>query len=250
MIDFHTHILPRIDDGASSLEESLALLRMLEEQGVDTVALTPHYYGRQDGVERFLEKRSEAYRALIEAYTGPVRLLAGCECNIDTCANADMSDLAPLALEGARYIRAELSFSPKTDERIFRRLRALREAGLVPVIAHAELYPVVRKHPGLAADLIGAGCLLQINCESVMREGKNGLARALIAHGQAHCLGSDTHDTTRRPPLYREAVETLTREFGAAVVEKMQENMEKIVGNESLHADAGEPVKRKLFGYA
>ena len=53
MIDFHTHILPCIDDGARSLDESLALLQMLEEQGVDTVVFTPHYYGRKKGAEQF-----------------------------------------------------------------------------------------------------------------------------------------------------------------------------------------------------
>lgn len=252
MIDFHTHILPRIDDGASSVEESLALLNALETQGVHTVALTPHYYGRKRGVEYFLEKRTEAFRALREAYTGNIRLLQGCECNLSTCANAEMSNFIPLALEGTRYILTELSFAPQWSEKelFLSRLKELKESvGLTPVIAHAELYPALQKHPAWAARLIAMGCLLQINCESVVRAGKNSLVQALILHGQAHCLGSDTHNTDRRPPLYREAAARL-KEWSATAAAGIQQTMCDIVAGASVRVQTGEAVKRKLFGYA
>lgn len=231
------------------MEESLALLRSLEAQGVDTVVLTPHYYGRQKGVRQFLEKRAEAYAALRAAYTGNIRLLLGCECNIATCANGDVNDLIPLALEGTGYILTELSFDPHMDERIFLRLRELTEtAGLVPVIAHVELYPAVQRQPELAARLIAEGCLLQVNCESVVGAEKKSLAQALVLHGQAHCLGSDTHNTKNRPPLYRKAVERLNA-WADGAGERMQENMRKVLRNEPLGVPAGEPVRKKLLGY-
>ena len=252
MIDFHTHILPRIDDGASSVEESVSLLHSLEEQGVNTVALTPHYYGRQRSVEYFLEKRAAAYQALTAAYQGNIRLLRGCECNISTCANADITNLVPLALEGTRYILVELSFDPKwaKDELFLRRLRELKEsAGLTPVVAHAELYPAVQRRPEWAARLIAAGCLLQINCQSVVQAGKHSLVQALVAHGQAHCLGSDTHNVRQRPPLYGQAAARL-KDWSGDALERIQENMKKIIADQPLRVSAGEPVKKKLFGYA
>lgn len=252
MIDFHTHILPCIDDGARSLDESLALLQMLEEQGVDTVVFTPHYYGRKKGAEQFLVKREESFRSLLQAYNGPVRLLRGCECNIQTCANTDMSALRPLVLEGTRYILTELSFAPQWSEKelFLSRLKELKESvGLTPVIAHAELYPALQKHPNWATRLIAMGCLLQINCESVVRAGKNSLVQALVLHGQAHCLGSDTHNIDRRPPFYREAAARLN-EWSAAAAAGIQQTMRDIVAGEPVRARAGEAVKRKLFGYA
>lgn len=251
MIDFHTHILPCIDDGAASLEESLALLGALEAQGVGTVVLTPHYYGRKRDVEYFLEKRARAYRMLCEAYQGGIRLLQGCECNLDTCANTDVSSLRPLALEGTRYILAELSFRPQwtKGDLFFRRLKELKEEeGLTPVIAHAELYPALRHRPEWAAALIEAGCLLQINCDSVINAGKRGLVRALLSHGQVHCLGSDTHDPRKRPPRYGAAA-ALLKERNENIWAGIQENMRKILADLPLRFAAGEPVKKTVLGY-
>ena len=61
VVDFHTHILPGIDDGSSSAEESLAMLQMEKEQGIDTVVVTPHFYPQEDRPERFLKRRKEAF---------------------------------------------------------------------------------------------------------------------------------------------------------------------------------------------
>ena len=60
IIDFHSHVLPGIDDGSHSLEESIAMLRMEAEQGVSHVIATPHFYPRHDTPEDFLRKRREA----------------------------------------------------------------------------------------------------------------------------------------------------------------------------------------------
>lgn len=67
MIDFHTHILPGIDDGAKSLEESLSLLKMEQEQGVDTIVLTPHYFHERQSLDAFLQQRNTAYEQLRHA---------------------------------------------------------------------------------------------------------------------------------------------------------------------------------------
>ena len=67
MIDFHTHILPGIDDGAKSLEESLSLLKMEQEQGVDTIVLTPHYFHERQSLDEFLQQRNTAYEQLRHA---------------------------------------------------------------------------------------------------------------------------------------------------------------------------------------
>ena len=94
MIDFHTHILPGIDDGCRNIEEACSLLNMLEQQGVDTVVLTPHYYGRRSDVSNFLEKRTVAFEKLKAHYRGNIRFVLGCECNIVTCVNSNFSELS------------------------------------------------------------------------------------------------------------------------------------------------------------
>ena len=65
MIDWHSHILPGIDDGSRDVSESLALIEKLSEQGVDTVVATPHFYADDNSVDAFLEKRNKAYEAML-----------------------------------------------------------------------------------------------------------------------------------------------------------------------------------------
>ncbi len=248
MLDLHTHILPGIDDGAQDVSESTALLDLLQRQGVDTVVLTPHYYGRRKNVERFLEGREGAFRKLQAAYHGGIRLMKGCECNISTCANIDFGDLASLAIENTHYILTELSFEREWNEKFWERVYNLLEKGLVPVVAHIELYPAVVRNPQFAYRLIQVGCLLQINCDSVLDKRKYKFIKALIHHDQAYCLGSDTHNTYNRPPHYQEAVEILERDFGTEFCNSLQENMRKIISDEPIERKPTTPIKRTLFG--
>ena len=246
MIDLHTHILPGSGDGARDREQSQTLLNMLREQGVDTVVATPHYYGRNKGVRQFLEVRQRALEQL--SLPQGMRLVAGCECNVASCANGDFDDLRPLSIGGTRYILTEMSFAPKWDRRMWERLQKLIDTGLVPVIAHVEIYPAIRKNPQDALHLMEAGCLLQINCDSVLSHELYPLVRALIEHEQAHCLGSDTHNTETRPPQYAQAIDVLRQDFGDALGNRLQQNMEAILRDEDVQRTYRAPVKRGHFG--
>ena len=64
MIDFHTHILPRMDDGSRSVEESLEMLDSMRQQGVKTVFATPHFYANDESVDSFLERREASLKAM------------------------------------------------------------------------------------------------------------------------------------------------------------------------------------------
>ena len=79
MIDIHSHILPGIDDGSQSVEESHALLALLREQGVETVVATPHFYADRNDPENFLRRRKEALARLDHGETEMPRILLGAE---------------------------------------------------------------------------------------------------------------------------------------------------------------------------
>lgn len=248
MIDIHTHILPQIDDGSQSLDESLILLKLLEDQGVERVVLTPHYYGRNKGISEFLAKREEAYIKLTEAYRGNINLIKGCECNIATCANSNFDDLEKLSIENTRYIVTEMSFDRHWDNEIWTRLYRLIDTGLIPIIAHVELYPAVASDPKNAYRLQEAGCLLQINCDSVLDNDRFNLVKALIDHGQAHCLGSDTHNTDKRPPHYKLAKKMLENLYGSDLIRTLQKNMSNILADKQVVLPTTRPIKKTLFG--
>lgn len=231
MIDFHTHILPGIDDGASTVEESLVLLEALSQQGVDTVVLTPHYYGRRRNVRTFLIEFDCAYKLLREAYRGDIKLVRGAECNISTCANSDFSDLKALSIGDTNYILTELSFEKRWMEAFWERIDNLLIEGLIPVIAHAELYPAVRKNKEYAVRLADMGCLLQINADSLLDRKFKKILDYFFANDLVSCLGSDTHNAKTRPPHYQVATEEIVKRYGKSSVACIQTNMRKIIGN-------------------
>lgn len=231
MIDLHTHILPAIDDGASDAEESSALLEALSRQGVDTVVLTPHYYGRRRNVRSFLNEFERAYTSLREAYRGEMKLVRGAECNISTCANSDFSELKALAIGDTNYILTELSFEKKWTEEFWERIDNLLIEGLVPVVAHVELYPAVRKHKEYAVRLAEMGCLLQVNCDSLLDRKFKKILDFLFENGLVSCLGSDTHNSVTRPPHYKEAVDEIGRRYGEPSLLRLQNQMKQIIEN-------------------
>ena len=247
MIDIHTHILPGIDDGAKTSDESIKLLETLGEQGVKKVVFTPHYYGRNRSVSRFLKLRDEAFEK-IKDYHGGISVLKGCECNLATCANTDFAELKSLAIEGTRYILTELSFENKWDNRLFSKLNGLLDTGLIPVVAHAELYPAVQHKPELVHQLISTGCLIQVNCDSFADKRIFPLVKALINHAQVHCLGSDTHNLHTRFPKYGAAAEKIIQEFGQATMDSLQDAMDKILADRQVEIKPSTPVKRSLLG--
>ena len=67
-IDFHSHILPGIDDGSRSVEESVELLDMMAADGVDIVCATPHFYMHEISIEKFIKRRNEAWKEKYERY--------------------------------------------------------------------------------------------------------------------------------------------------------------------------------------
>lgn len=80
MIDFHSHILPAMDDGSRNIEESLQMLRMLQEQGVERVIATPHFYADENPPDVFLRRRADAWEHLRAHLTqGLPHVLLGAE---------------------------------------------------------------------------------------------------------------------------------------------------------------------------
>ena len=91
MLDIHSHILPKMDDGSSSVEESLNLLRTSAEQGITEIAATPHFYASQYSPQKFLERRAACAARLQEALTPDLpRVYLGAEvCYFDGVSRID-----------------------------------------------------------------------------------------------------------------------------------------------------------------
>ena len=249
MIDLHTHILPGIDDGSDSCEVSRKMLETLQRDGVDKVVFTPHFYWRQNTVKHFLEARNAAWEQLKAAgIPEGMEIHLGAEAEFNEMSVAP-SSLAPLAIDGGKYILLELPFTPDWSPKLFNRLENLiYSADFIPVIAHVERYPAARKNPAYIAKLSGMGCLIQVNCETARNVGDQKLADILFRHGQVHCLGSDCHNMTTRKPDYAEAIDALRIRYGETCVAALQENMEHVLRGEPVFSPPPYTLRKALFG--
>lgn len=218
MTDLHTHILPGMDDGPKSLTDAMALVERAAIQGVDHIALTSHFSCENESVEDFLARREMAFSALREACPKELTLKRGCEVYFSPLLLTENAE--ELCLEGTKVLLLEL---PVLQKPAFLRevLRALVQKGITPLIAHVERYQYVAQDPGILADWVELGALIQVNAQSVL---DGGLARRLIKWGLCHIVASDAHSIRHRPVNLRAALDTVAKALGAEKARELEGN--------------------------
>ena len=204
MIDIHCHILPRLDDGASSMEEALEMARMAVDSGVTDLAATPHFPGTEEMLaeRRRITARWQALSDAIAQAEIPLRLHPGAEilCTPETPRLA-AKGLLP-TLSGTRYLLTEFPFGTSffhMDEM----LRGITDAGLIPVVAHPERYDAIRQEPFRVERWFRRGYVLQMNKGSILGAFGSRVeqtADLLLDAGLVHIIASDAHSARRRTP--------------------------------------------------
>ena len=223
MIDLHTHILPKIDDGSKRIEETAALLKLLKQQGVTTVAATPHFYAGHHTPEVFLQKRDAAEAALrqeMAKHSGLPQLHVGAEVSFFR-GMSDSQQLEQLAIRGSSCILVEMPLPPWSDAH-YRELEAIREKrGLTPIIAHIDRYIAPFRTHGIPARLAQLPVLVQANAGFFREWPTASMALRLLCRGQIHLLGSDCHNTDSRKPDLGAAVQIIHRKLGPEALERL-----------------------------
>lgn len=211
MTDIHTHILPGMDDGAATVDQSLEMLKCCKEQGVDTVVLTPHFYPWMEALDSFLERRAQAFRQLTAAMEPDMpQLVLGAEVawypNLDT-----MGQIGELSLGQSNCIMVEMPNAPWTEPMLDQIERLSAVAGMTPILAHVERYMHLQKE-GQLQRLQDIGVVMQLSAGMLLSSLKRRKAMALLKTG-AWVLGSDCHDLEQRPPCMGQAVAKLESHF-------------------------------------
>ena len=166
MLDFHTHILPGMDDGAKSPEISAKMLQMLGSQGCEAVALTPHFYPNDEPLSSFVKRRDKALAKLLAGSVKGPALYLGSETALSSLLFVN-EDLRPACLAGTNLMLTELSYANSLQEKTFQMLdRLIYDYGIQPVIAHLERYPDSHKSPTGIDRLLKMGCLIQLNASA------------------------------------------------------------------------------------
>ncbi len=214
IIDFHTHILPGIDDGSRDVDTSCRMLEMAVEQGVDVIVATPHFYASRDRVEHFLEKRERAEAVLTERMQNiPLQIRHGAEVAFFRgISRAEKLD--SLTIEGTNLLLLEMPFVPWEASDIEEVETLIEERGYQILLAHLERYLDLPGGRQRIAEILELPVHVQINAESLADWRKRGHLVRMFRAGQAHVLGSDCHSLHRRPPNLAEGRAVLEKKLG------------------------------------
>ena len=216
MVDYHSHILPEMDDGADSVETSLAMLRESSRQGVDLICATPHFYADEEDPKSFLQRRSEAYSRLREAMgdgKGYPDILLGAEVLYFPGISV-AEEMRELCLEGTFFLLVEPPMLPWTDAMLDEIEACVSSLHCIPVIAHIDRYMRLLNAPELLNRVMGRKMLIQANAAFFLHRQSQDAALDSLRHGRIHFLGSDCHDLTGRPPNLGAALDVI-RNAGA-----------------------------------
>lgn len=222
MIDLHSHILPCMDDGSKSVGESLKLLKMLKEQGIDTVVATPHFYADKESVADFVVRRKLAFDTLKQQLPdGYPQILLGAEVNFYSGISR-MEDIKKLCIEESNVLLLEMPFTKWTEFDLKEVTDLVNIRNLTVVLAHMERY-LVYQNNNVWRRLLESGVLIQANATFFTDFFTRRKAISLIKNHSIHFLGSDCHDEAVRPPCMGAALEIIKKKMGGDFINLMTE---------------------------
>lgn len=247
IIDLHSHLIPNVDDGAQTIEQSLELARQAVSEGVEHMVLTPHhrngaYLNRKNDVIRYTRNLQEQYeQAGINLKVYPSQEIRLTEHFLDDLYNGELLSLdAP-----GKYYLIEFP-SDRVPSNAKQVLQELIVDGITPVIAHPERNHELANNLYRLYELIDMGCLSQITTSSYSGYYGDKLvenSKQIIQNNLAHILASDVHHIKHRPMNMEAAFDRLEVDFGAELVEYFKSNTRNIFNGDPVKAKT--PIKPK-----
>lgn len=215
--DIHCHLLPGLDDGASSLDKALAMAKMAVADGIDTIVATPHQLGNyaQNSGET-IHKAVVGFQRELARQSIPLRVLPGGEVRIEPgMVNKIRAGIVVTLGNHRRHILLELPHEVYLP--LDRLLSELAHAGLVGILSHPERNCGILRQPKVLRPLVERGLLLQVTAGSLT--GDFGpqiekLSESLVSQGLVHFVGTDSHGCKSRPPVMSTAFHRVAKIAG------------------------------------
>jgi protein-tyrosine phosphatase len=241
MIDIHSHILWGLDDGARSLDESIAMLEMAGASGTTEIVATPHSNAEYEYRPALIDERIQELTARV---SGGPRVRRGCDFHLDF-DNIDrlLEDPSVYTIAGKQYLLVEcpdLHVGPHTEAVLGR----LIDAGLIPIVTHPERNPVLQRELDRVEAWVESGCLVQVTALSVtggFGRGASAACHRLLRRGLAHVVASDAHDPVHRNTRLDEARETVRARYGEEAAELLFTANPRAIVNGSPVAGGRQP---------
>ncbi|ADY55804.1 PHP domain protein [Syntrophobotulus glycolicus DSM 8271] len=201
MIDYHSHILPCMDDGSRDTEESLQMLRLSAGQGVDTIIATPHFYLCKETVHSFLLRRRYAHELLEKAChneSGLPQIILGAETAYFSGISVNR-EIERLCIAGTRHLLLEMPFETWSGRILTEVCNLALSRRINPIIAHMERY-IATENVKAFPVLLRNGVLMQLNADFLISRRTRKTALTYLTQNCASLLGSDSHNMTTRKP--------------------------------------------------
>lgn len=250
MIDFHTHIIPNIDDGSRNIEETINLIREAKEAGFEGIVLTSHY------IENYYETDVPERDVWVKAISDNLNS-KGLETDLYLANEIYMSEnMMDLLINGKAstinnscYVLFEMPLNEEPSN-LYSVIYSLKENKLIPVLAHPERYSFIQKEPELVYDLIEMGVLMQANYGSIIGQyGEKAklIVRKFLENDMIHFLGSDVH---RKNTIYKripQALEEIREIVGDQKLEELTTtNPELALNNKRIEIQEPKEIKLTL----
>ena len=234
VIDFHSHILPGIDDGSRNVETSIGMLWMCKEHGVDTMIATPHFYADSNTVERFIDSRQKAYDKVMAENMDIPQIIMGAEVAFFAgISRAEKTDA--LKVEGTDIMLLEMPFVTWSDS-VVQEVRDLIEKRHFHIIlAHIERFLQIPGNKPYVRQILELPVTVQVNAETLLDFRQKGKMLKMFKKGQAHIIRSDCHGMHHRVPNLWLGREVLEKKLGHEFLENMDSYGTKLLKEHQIH---------------
>ena len=225
IVDFHSHFLPAIDDGADSPETSVQMVNISKSQGVDVLVATPHFLMNHTPLYAAVLRRATAYQAFKAAAKAagltppPIRLGFEVRNNIDLLL---LDDLDSLCIEGTNTILLEMP-TTKWHTPHFENIEILIHKGYKVLLAHIERYLSEDRLADMGR-LLDLDVYAQVSASAFMSNHTRNILLEMLENDMFHVLGSDAHNTVSRSSVMDVACRIITSNLGQKYIDKINEN--------------------------
>ncbi|GEN54511.1 tyrosine-protein phosphatase [Halobacillus faecis] len=248
MIDLHNHILPDMDDGAQSMQESIDMAKKAVDQGIDTIVATPHHLHSEYNnpkslvIQKTAQLNDELFQQGIE-----LTVLPGQVIRLNGDLEAFKSEEVFSINHNSGYILLELPHHelPHYAKQMLYDIQLL---GYKPILVHPERNKFLRQQPNELYNLVRNGAITQVTAASIV--GKLGrdiqkFSHQMIEFNLTHLVASNAHDTKKRGFFMKEAYSKIEKKFGTDLVYQLMENAHVVLKGEMVYTDPPERIRTK-----
>lgn len=252
MIDIHNHIIPNVDDGPVSQEETIELIKQAAEQGISGIVATPHhlhhkYNNNFSDVERYVDKLNQTEKIKEIGVT----IYPGQEIRVSDQLLVDLDKGEIKGLNNSNYLLLELPTN-HVPNFIWNLIYEVQTRGYTPIIVHPERNKLIAQDINILYKLVNVGALSQITASSLTGDMGKKLQKIsinMLEHKLVHFIASDAHSTHTRPFCADNMFRNKKLKKYESVIQTLYLNNENLIHNKNINKER--PIEnrpKKLFG--